>query len=103
MAEHNFTDDNFEKEVLKSDLPVLVDFFAEWCGPCKMLAPVIEELAKEYDGKWKIGKCNIDENPNSTMEYGVQSVPTLMIVKGGKVEEKMVGFQSKEAIEKKLE
>lgn len=103
MAEHTFTDDNFDKEVLKSDVPVLVDFYAEWCGPCKMLGPVIDELAKEYEGKWKIGKCNIDENPKVVGEYGIQSVPTLMFVKGGNIEEKMVGFQSKEAIEKKLE
>ena len=102
MAEVKFTDDNFEAEVLKSDLPVLVDFFAEWCGPCKMMAPVIEELANEYEGKWKIGKINIDENPEAAQKYGVQSIPTLKIFKGGEVVDQVVGFQSKDALVAKL-
>lgn len=97
-----FTDDNFEEEVLKSDLPVLVDFYADWCGPCKMLAPIIEELAGEHEGKWKIGKCNVDEAPNMAMKYGVQSIPTLLFVKGGEVVDTVMGFQSKEALKAKL-
>lgn len=97
-----FTDENFEQEVLKSDLPVLVDFFAEWCGPCKMMAPVIDELAKEYEGKWKIGKCDIDNAPEKSKEYAVQSIPTIIIFEKGEVKEKIVGFQSKEALLEKL-
>jgi thioredoxin 1 len=103
MAEQHFTDENFDQEVLKSDKPVLVDFYAEWCGPCKMLAPAIEELANEYDGKWKIGKCNVDESPQSAMKYGVQSIPTLLFIKDGQVVDKSMGFQSKEALKTKLD
>jgi thioredoxin 1 len=103
MAEMAFTDENFEEEVLKSELPVLVDFYAEWCGPCKMLGPIIEELAKEYEGKWKIGKCNIDESSETAGKYGVQSIPTLIFVKDGQVVDKMMGFQSKEALKAKLD
>ncbi len=99
---HKFTDDNFEEEVLKSDKPVLVDFYAEWCGPCKMMAPIIDELAKQYDGKWVIGKMDVDQNPERAQEFGIQSIPTLIIFKGGKVEDKIMGFQSKEALEAKL-
>ena len=102
MAENNFTDNNFDEEVLKSDIPVLVDFFAEWCGPCKMLAPVIDELAGEYDGKWKIGKCDIDSSPETAEKYGIQSIPTLFFVKDGKIVDKLQGFQSKEKIVEKL-
>ena len=98
----SFTDDNFEEEVLKSDIPVLVDFYAEWCGPCKMLAPVIEELAEEYKGKWKVGKCNIDDAPNTAQKYGVQSIPTLIFVKNGEIVDSAMGFQNKEAIKAKM-
>ena len=98
-----FTDQNFEAEVLKSDKPVLVDFFATWCGPCKMLAPVIDELSSEYEGKAKIGKLDVDENPETAEKYGVQSIPTLIIFKGGEVAEKMVGFQNAEALSEKLD
>lgn len=101
MAAH-FTDDNFEEEVLKSDVPVLVDFFAEWCGPCKMMAPVIEELAKEYEGKWKIGKCDVDQAPQISMKYGIQSIPSLFYFKGGEVVDKAIGFQAKDKIKEKL-
>ncbi len=101
MAAH-FTDENFDSEVLKSDIPVLVDFYADWCGPCKMMAPVIEDLAKEYEGKWKIGKCNIDEAPERTQEFGIQSIPTILVFKEGKVVDKVIGFQSKEALKEKL-
>lgn len=102
MADIAFTDDNFEAEVLKSDLPVMVDFFAEWCGPCKMLAPIVEELSKEMDGKWKIGKCNVDESQAISQKYGVQSIPTILFFKNGEVVDKAVGFQSKEALLEKL-
>lgn len=102
MAEMEFTDDNFDEEVLRSDLPVLVDFFAEWCGPCKMLAPIIDELAGEYEGKVKVGKCDLDASPDIASKYGVQSIPTLIFFKGGEVVEKLMGFQSKEALVAKL-
>lgn len=97
-----FNDENFEKEVLKSDIPVLVDFFAEWCGPCKMMGPVIEKLAEEYEGKWKIGKIDVDQSPKTSMTYSVQSIPTLLFFKDGKVVNMSVGFQAKEKIVAKL-
>lgn len=99
---HMFDQDNFQEEVLKSEIPVLVDFFAEWCGPCKMMAPVIEELATEYEGKWKIGKCNIDESPELASEYGIQSIPTIIIFKNGQASDKMIGFKAKDDIKAKL-
>ncbi|PIZ75037.1 thioredoxin [Candidatus Peregrinibacteria bacterium CG_4_10_14_0_2_um_filter_38_24] len=102
MAEMHFTKDNFEEEVVKSDKPVLVDFFAQWCGPCKMMGPVIEELAKEYEGTWKIGKCDIDESPELAEQFGVQSIPTLLFFKDGKVVDKAIGFQGKEALRERL-
>ena len=101
MALH-FTDDNFEQEVSKSDLPVLVDFYAEWCGPCKMLGPVIEELSKEFEGKWKIGKVNVDECPKISEEFIIQSIPTIVLFKEGKAYDKLMGFRSKEELIKKL-
>lgn len=97
-----FTDENFEKEVLKSNIPVLVDFFAEWCGPCKMMGPVIEGLATEYEGKWKIGKLDVDQAPKTAETYSVQSIPTLLFFKDGKVVDMSVGFQAKEKITAKL-
>ena len=97
-----FNDENFAADVLKSDLPVLVDFYADWCGPCKMLTPIIEELATEYEGKWKIGKVNVDESPKTAQEYGVQSIPTLLFVKNGEVVDKLMGFATKDAIKEKL-
>lgn len=103
MAEINFTDADFQEKVIKSAKPVLVDFFADWCGPCKMLAPVIEEIAKEYEGKWIVGKCNVDENPNTSSQYGIQSIPALLLFKDGKVIDKILGFQGKENLVKKLE
>ena len=96
------TDENFEAEVLKSDIPVLVDFFAEWCGPCKMMAPSIDELVKEYDGKWKVVKCNIDEAPDMAAKYGIQSIPTIKYFKGGEVVAESLGFQAKDAIMAKM-
>jgi len=103
MAEMMFTDDNFDEEVLKAEVPVLVDFFAEWCGPCKMLGPIVEELAGEYEGKVKIGKCDIDASPKIAEKYGVQSIPTLIFFKGGEAVDKLMGFQSKEALKAKLD
>jgi len=89
------TDDNFEAEVLQADGPVLVDYWAEWCGPCKMIAPVLEEIAGEYGDKVKIAKLNIDENPATPPKYGIRGIPTLMLFKGGNVEATKVGAVSK--------
>jgi thioredoxin 1 len=94
---------NFESEVLQSTLPVLVDFWAPWCGPCKMLAPVLEEIAGEQAGRVKIVKVNLDENPELAQKYGVQAIPTLLFFSGGQVCEMMVGVASKRAIVAKLE
>jgi len=89
------TDDNFEDEVLHSSEPVLVDYWAEWCGPCKMIAPVLDEICGEYDGRVKIAKLNIDDNPNTPPRYGIRGIPTLMLFKGGEVEATKVGAVSK--------
>ena len=90
--------ENFEKEVLKSEKPVLVDFYADWCGPCNAIAPVIEELAKELEGKVKVGKINVDENPDIAVEYNVMSIPTLIVFKNGKEEKRLVGLRNKEEL-----
>jgi thioredoxin 1 len=93
-----FTDANFETEVLKSEQPVLVDFWAPWCGPCQIIAPIIEELATESGAAAKVGKLNVDENPATASAHGVMSIPTLKIFKGGKVVQEFVGVQSKETL-----
>jgi thioredoxin 1 len=89
------TDDSFEQEVLNSDIPVLVDYWAEWCGPCKMIAPILEEIVGDYADKVKIAKLNIDENPNTPPKFGIRGIPTLMLFKGGEVEATKVGALSK--------
>ncbi|MCG6968104.1 MAG: thioredoxin TrxA [Chromatiaceae bacterium] len=91
----HITDDNFENEVLQSAEPVLVDYWAEWCGPCKMIAPVLDEIAAEYEGRVKIAKLNIDDNPNTPPRYGIRGIPTLMLFKDGEVEATKVGAVSK--------
>lgn len=98
-----FTDDNFEQEVLKSDKPVLVDFWAAWCGPCQMMGPIVEELAEELKDKYKIGKLNVDENRGTAAKYNVMSIPTLIIFKGGEVVKQLVGVQAKENLKEELE
>ena len=85
------TDANFDQEVLKSDIPVLIDFWAEWCGPCRMIGPVVEEMAGEYEGKAKIGKVNVDVNPKVSVKYGIRSIPALLIFKNGEVVDQIVG------------
>jgi len=91
----HLNDETFKKEVLESSIPVLVDYWAEWCGPCKMIAPILEMLTSEYDGKIKIAKLNIDENPQTPTKYGIRGIPTLMIFKDGNVESTKVGALSK--------
>jgi thioredoxin 1 len=96
------TDSTFDAEVLKSDVPVLVDFWAVWCGPCKMIAPVVEELATEYNGKMKVAKLDVDGNPETSMKFAIRSIPTLMLFKGGKVVEQVIGAVSKRSLVDKL-
>lgn len=99
MAEITLTKENFETEVTKSDKPVLIDFWATWCGPCKMLSPIIAEIAKEYDGKIKVGKVNVDEQPELASTFKIVSIPTIVVMKEGKITNTSVGYQSKEQIE----
>ncbi|MDL1892600.1 thioredoxin [Sphingobacteriales bacterium CHB3] len=102
MKPIEITDANFQQEVINSDTPVLIDFWAVWCGPCKMVAPVVEELAKEYDGKLKVGKVDVDNNPQVSMQFGIRSIPTLMVFKGGKVVEQIIGAVPKRNVVEKL-
>lgn len=103
MSELNLTDETFETKVLKSDQPVLVDLWAPWCGPCRMMSPVVEELAKEYAGRVVVGKLNTDENPETAATLRVSAIPTLVFVKDGRVVEQMVGVQSKASIKTRLD
>jgi thioredoxin 1 len=101
--EIELTDDNFDTEVLKSSVPVLVDFWAPWCGPCRMMAPTIEQIAKEMEGKIKVGKVNIDQHNKYAGQFGIMSIPTFLIFKGGNVVEQMVGVMDKDDMKEKIE
>lgn len=103
MSEVIFSDENFAEEVENSSGVVLVDFFATWCGPCKMLAPVIEELAVAYNGKCKVGKLDVDQAPNMAQKYGVQSIPTILVFKDGEVVDTSLGFKNLEALKEKID
>jgi thioredoxin 1 len=103
MSIINITNENFESEVLKSDKPVLVDFWAEWCGPCKMIAPILEQIAEEYKDRLTLAKLDVEENQNIAMQYAVRSIPTLMLFKGGDVQVQHVGMLSKEQLGQLLE
>ena len=102
MAEIQLNEQNFEQEVLRADMPVLVDFWASWCGPCQMLAPVIAEIAEEYAGKVKVGKVNVDEQPNLANRYGIASIPTVMLFKNGEVVSTSLGYRPKNELETML-
>jgi len=102
MNEITLTADNFETEVLKSDKPVLIDFWATWCGPCKMLAPVVAEIAEEYAGKIKVGKVNVDDDPRIAIQFGIQSIPTLILMKDGKAVASAMGYMTKEQLKASL-
>jgi thioredoxin 1 len=102
MADIVITDSNFDTEVMGQKEPVLVDFWAPWCGPCQVQGPIVEELAQEFAGKAKIGKMNVDENPMVAQKFGIMSIPTIMVFKGGAVVKQFIGLQSKEALQSEL-
>lgn len=103
MAELKITRENFENEVMKSNIPVLIDFWAPWCGPCRMMGPIIEQLAEEYEGKAKVGKVNVDEEDELSQAFGVMSIPTIVLVKEGKVVKQVVGARPKAEVEAMLQ
>jgi thioredoxin 1 len=103
MKPFTFTDSNFQTEALQSDLPVVVDFWAAWCGPCRMIAPIIEELANEFEGKVKVGKLDVDDNQQTAINYGVRSIPTVLFLKGGKVVDQIIGAQQKKNFVEKIQ
>jgi len=96
------SDETFDEEIMESDIPVMVDFWAEWCGPCKMVGPVVEELANEYEGKIKVAKMDVDQNRNTPARFGIRNIPTLILFKGGEVAQTIVGAQPKRSIEEEL-
>ena len=98
-----FNDANFQTEVLESDKLTVIDFWAEWCGPCRAIGPVIEELAREYEGKVKIGKVNVDNNPNVSVNYGITSIPAILFIKDGKIVDKQIGAVPKSVLDKKIQ
>lgn len=102
MAEVVLTKENFKNEVLESDLPVLVDFWATWCGPCRMLSPIIEEIAEEYEGSVKVGKVNVDDEPELAAQYGIESIPTVMYFRNGEVSDTAIGYRPKSEFEKMI-
>ena len=103
MATKSITDESFEKDVIKGEKPTVVDFWAEWCGPCRMVGPHVDALSTEYDGKAVVGKVNVDHNPSIAAKFGVRNIPTIIFLKNGEVVDKVVGAQSKEALAEKLE
>ena len=103
MAKIEITDQNFEEEVLKSDVPVVIDFWAIWCGPCKLIAPIMDELAEEFEGRAKIGKLDVDVNQQTAIKYGVRSIPTVLYFKNGEVVDMVIGARKKEEFKSKLE
>jgi len=103
MKPFGFTDSNFDTEALKDELPVIVDFWAAWCGPCRMIAPVIEDLSEEYQGKIKVGKLDVDENQQTAIRYGVRSIPTVLFIKNGEVQDTIIGAVPKSVFVEKIQ